>query len=125
MYAIQNRMKRTFIIPGIDAPDNSKTLHKLLTLEPGDTGLIEEGHWDYVKKGNQVIEALLTGRHLVVTNSANAMPEIHVDDLANPAIAEAPQELSEPVEGVTLETKTELKEITLDDGPKEGKGRKG
>lgn len=125
MYSIQNRQKRAWTVPPVHsliagAPEQ----HKPVTINPGDSALVQEEHWDSVKKGNRVIEALLTGRHIVVTQ-AGKVASVDVDELANPKAPVAPEELTEKDDRVKLDTKTELKEITLkseDDAPREGRG---
>ena len=127
MYAIQNRQKRTWIVPPVHAKILGQPDHfKSVAIEPGDTALVNAEHWDAIKKDNKVIEALLTGRHLVVTQPG-AVKDVHVDELQNHASPVAPSDLTEKDDRVNLTSKVELKEVTLkneDDAPKEGKGRK-
>ena len=125
MYSIQNRQKRTWTIPPVHAKEaGAAELFKPVNINPGESVLVDEAHWDSVKAGNRVIEALLTGRHLVVTR-AGKVAEVEPEELANPKSPEAPEELSERDERLKLETKTEMVEVALkDDAPREGKGRK-
>ncbi|MOA11734.1 hypothetical protein D3C78_1316890 [compost metagenome] len=123
MYSIQNRQKRAWTIPpvsgaGLGAPE----IHKPITINPGDSALVSEEHWEAIKRGNRVVEALLTGRHLVVT-AAGKVAAVEVDELKNAPSPLAPDELTEKDDRVKLESKTELKEVSLDsDGPREGRG---
>lgn len=124
MYSIQNRQKRAWTVPPVHAVIlGAPEQHKPITINPGDSALVKAEHWDSVKKGNLVIEALLTGRHLVVTAAGKAK-EIDIDELANAPSPVAPQELTEQDERVNLQTKTELKEVVLQDGdaPREARG---
>lgn len=125
MYSIQNRQKRAWTVPPVHSLiAGTPEQHKPVTINPGDSALIKAEHWDAVKKGNKVIEALLTGRHLVVTMPGKERA-VDVEELANPKAPAAPEEITEKDARVQLETKTELKEITLkseDDAPREGRG---
>ncbi len=112
MYAIQNRMKRSFIIPPVEGK------HKNIPLSPMETALVDEEHWDTVKHKNTVIDALLSGRHLVVTASGKEK-SIEADETANPASPVAPADVTEKVDGVTIESKVEVKEFDLGDEPAE------
>lgn len=127
MYSIQNRQKRAWTIPPVSGAGlGTPEIHKPITINPGDSALVSEEHWDAIKKGNRVVEALLTGRHLVVT-AAGKVASVDVDELKNAPSPVAPDELTEKDDRVQLESKTELKEITLkpeDDAPREGRGRK-
>lgn len=121
MYSIQNRMKRTWIVPATFKPDNA-VLFDSISIAPGSSAFVQDAHWDGVKKGNQVVEALLTSRSLVVTK-ARADKEARVldaDELSNPAMPQAPEDLTEKDERVQLESKVELKTVELkDDAPAE------
>lgn len=117
MLMIQNRQKRLWTIPAVFKEDGSAA-YEHINLAPGASEPVNEDHWAYVSKGNQVIEALLTGRHLVVSKSKKA--DLDADDLANPAMPEAPAELTEKDERAKIESKVELKEIDLDE-PASGK----
>lgn len=125
MYSIQNRQKRTWTVPPVHAViAGAPEQHKPVAINPGDSALVKAEHWDSVKKGNKVIEALLTGRHLVVTMPGKERA-IEAEELKNPAAPLSPEELTEKDARVQLESKTELKEITLkteDDAPREGRG---
>src|SRR5574341_313446 len=120
MYAIQNRQKRAWTVPPVHsvvagAPEQFKPI----TINPGDTALVAVEHWDKVSEKNRVIEALLTGRHLVVTTT-DKVKDVHVEELENPTPPLAPEELTEVDDRVKLETKTEVVEVSLkDDAPKE------
>lgn len=120
MLMIQNKQKRQFIIAAMFKPDGSAA-YEHITLEPGESKPIEDDHWNFISKGNQVIEALLTGRHLVVSKAKKA--DLEADELANPASPVAPAELTEQDERAQIESKVELKEIDLD-APAQGKGKK-
>lgn len=127
MYSIQNRQKRAWTVPPVsaDAKLGSPEVHKPVTINPGEVALVKAEHWDSVKKGNKVIEALLTGRQLVVT-AAGKERSVDVDELKNAPSPKAPEELTDTDDRVKIETKTELKEITLkseDDAPKESRRR--
>lgn len=121
MYAIQNRMKRTFAVPAVMDVKTKQSHHAAVQIEPGDTALVNPDHWDSVKRGNQVIEALLTNRSLVVTKP-EAVKDVHVDELANPASPTAPAELTEEDDRVKIDSKTEVKEVELSDEPKQARG---
>lgn len=124
MYAIQNRQKRTWTIPPLWTPDLSKEQFASVTIFPGDTVLVEEEHWDKVKQGNQVIEALLTGRFIVVTSPGKVV-DVEVDELKNHASPVAPSELSEKDDRLQIDFKSEIKEVELKpEGPREGRSRK-
>lgn len=117
MLMIQNKQKRQWTVPAMFKPDGSAAFAHI-TLEPGASAPIEEDHWNFVSKGNQVIEALLTGRHLVVSKAKKA--DVDAEELANPASPEAPADLTEQDERAKIESKVELKEIDLDE-PAAGK----
>lgn len=117
MFMIQNKQKRQWTVPAMFKPDGSAAFAHI-TLEPGESSPVHEDHWDFVSKGNQVIEALLTGRHLVVSKSKKA--DIEAEELANPASPEAPIDLTEEDPRAKIESKVELKEIDLDE-PAAGK----
>jgi len=119
MYSIQNRMKRTWIVPATFKPDNSVSFDNV-NIAPGSSALVQDDHWDLVKKGNQVVEALLTSRHLVVTKAGKETRELEADELKNPKSPVAPDELKEEDPRVNIESKVELKEVELkDDAPAE------
>lgn len=120
MLMIQNKQKRQWIIPAMFKADGSAA-YEHISLEPGASAPIEEDHWNFVSKGSQVIEALLTGRHLVVSKTKKA--DLTEDELANPAMPEAPDELTAQDTRAKIESKVELKEIDLDE-PTSGKGKK-
>lgn len=117
MFMIQNKQKRQWTVPAMFKPDGSAAFEHV-TIEPGASAPVNEDHWEFVSKGNQVIEALLTGRHLVVSKQKKA--DVEADDLANPASPEAPVDLTAQDERATIESKVELKEIDLDE-PASGK----
>lgn len=117
---VQNRQKRTWTVPGIMGKNNS-FLARPVAVEPGEKAMIQSEHWNQVKKGNRVIEALLTSRALVVTAAGKDQP-VAPEALANPASPAAPADLKEKDERVKVETKTELKQIDLSAAPAEGKG---
>lgn len=120
MLIIQNRQKRMWTIPPMFKPDGSAAFEHV-NLAPGASEPVNEEHWAFVSKGNQVIEALLTGRHLVVSKTKKS--DLDADELANPAMPEAPADLTEQDERAKIESKVELKEIDLDE-PAQGKGKK-
>ena len=120
MLIIQNRQKRMWTIPAMFKEDGSAA-YEHINLAPGASEPINEDHWAFVSKGNQVIEALLTGRHLVVSKSKKA--DVESDELVNPAAPVAPADLTEKDERAKIESKVELKEIDLDE-PAQGKGKK-
>lgn len=123
MISIQNRQKRMWTVPAVYKADGSAAF-EFVNIEPGTTALVQADQWDHVSKGNQVIEALLTGRHLVVSRSGKARPDIDdADELDNPAAPEAPSDLTAKDDRVKVDSKVEVKEISLDT-PTEGKGRK-
>lgn len=120
MLIIQNRQKRTWTIPPMFKPDGSAAFEHI-NLEPGKSEPVNEEHWKYVSTGNQVIEALLTERSLVVSKAKKS--DLDAEELANPASPVAPAELTEQDERAKIESKVELKEIDLDE-PAQGKGKK-
>lgn len=120
MLMIQNRQKRLWTIPALFKEDGSAA-YEHINIAPGASEPINEDHWAFVSKGNQVIEALLTGRHLVVSKSKKA--DLDTDDLINPSMPEAPADLTDKDDRVKVESKVELKEIDLDE-PAQGKGKK-
>jgi len=117
-FTVTNRQKRAFIIPGVFGSEN-QPVHAAITVNPGQSVPITDEHWAQVSKGNQVIEALLTGRHLVVTRG-NKEVAVDADELANPKQASAPEELKEKDDRVKIDSKVELKEVNIDE-PKAGK----
>lgn len=117
MFMIQNRQKRLWTIPPMFKPDGSAAFEHV-NLAPGASEPVHEEHWEFVSKGNLVIEALLTGRHLVVSKTKKA--DLEADDLANPAMPQAPAELTEQDDRAKIESKVEMKEIDLDE-PASGK----
>lgn len=128
MYSIQNRMKRTWIVPATFKPDNSVAFDSI-NIAPGSSAFVQDEHWDLIKKGNQVVEALLTGRSLVVTKARGDKEArtLDSDELENPAPPKAPEELTEKDDRVQLDSKVELKTVELkDDAPTEvqPKGKK-
>lgn len=117
-FTVTNRQKRAFIIPAVFGAEN-QPVHTAVTLNPGESKPIQDEHWNHVSKGNKVIEALLTGRHLVV-NRGNKEVTVDLDDLTNPKSVTAPEELKEKDDRVKIDSKVELKEVNLDE-PKSGK----
>ncbi len=117
MYTITNRMQRAFIVP--DGPS-----HASVAINPGTAEPVNAEHWDAIRKGNAVIDALLVDRHLVVEvgekQSDNAVP---AQELTNPGSPLAPSELSDDPAGVKVEKKTEkAATVDLQDEPKAGTG---
>lgn len=112
MLMIQNRMKRLWTVPGTFKPDGAPAFQHV-NIEPGSSASVDEDHWSYVSKGNQVIEALLTERSLVVTKTKKA--DLEEEERANPASPAAPAELTEQDDRAKIESKVELKEIDLDE----------
>lgn len=123
MYSIQNRMKRTWVVPATFKADNAVAFGHV-NIAPGGSAFVQDDHWEGVSKGNQVIEALLTSRHLVVTKGEKLKRDVDADELKNPTPAKAPDDLTEKDDRVNIESKVELKEVALkDDGPTEGKSK--
>ena len=125
MYSIQNRMKRTWVVPATFKPDNSVSFDNI-NIAPGSSAFVQDDHWNLVAKGNQVVEALLTMRHLIVTKAKDDKKarDVDADELKNPTPAKAPDDLTEKDDRVNIESKVELKEVELkDDGPTEGKSK--
>lgn len=120
MYSIQNRQKRTWIIPAIFKADGA-ALFEHVNIAPGTSALVNSEHWDSVAKGNLVIEALLTERSLVVDRAERAKGNLHSDELSNPASPKAPEELTDKDDRVKIESKVEVKEVVVDDAPAEVK----
>lgn len=117
---VQNRQKRAWIIPGVMGK-NGAFVYRPVNLAPGEKAMVQSDHWESVKKGNRVIEALLTSR-FIVASAAGKETRVDPDELANPKAPAAPADLTEKDDRVRMETKTEVKEITLNDAPTEGKG---
>jgi len=116
-YTITNRMQRAFIVP--DGPSNAS-----VAINPGAAEPVSAEHWDAIRKGNAVIDALLLDRHLVVESgerqSDNAVP---AQELSNPGSPLAPTELSDDPAGVKVEKKSEKAAVVdLQDEPKAGTG---
>lgn len=120
MYSVQNRMKRMWSVPPIFNSEN-RTVHQSVDIAPGMSGLVAEDHWQAVRKGNRVIEALETMRHIVVTG-AGKEKAVDAEELANPKPPTPPAELTDKDERVQIDSKVEVKEVVLEDGPKEGRG---
>lgn len=118
MFTVTNRQKRAFIIPGVFGGDN-QPINAAITINPGQSVPIDDEHWKTISKGNKVIEALLTGRHLVVNRGTKEVA-VDSDELENPKQATAPEELKEKDDRVKIDSKVELKEVNLDE-PKSGK----
>lgn len=118
MFTVTNRQKRAFIIPGVFGGDN-QPINAAITINPGQSVPIDDEHWKTISKGNKVIEALLTGRHLVVNRGTKEVA-VDSDELENPKQATAPEELKEKDDRVKIDSKVELKEVSLDE-PKSGK----
>lgn len=118
MFTVTNRQKRAFIIPGVFGGDN-QPINAAITINPGQSVPIDDEHWKTISKGNKVIEALLTGRHLVVSRGTKEVA-VDSDELENPKQASAPEELKEKDDRVKIDSKVELKEVNLDE-PKSGK----
>ena len=118
MFTVTNRQKRAFIIPGVFGGDN-QPINAAITINPGQSVPIDDEHWKTISKGNKVIEALLTGRHLVVNRGTKEVA-VDSDELENPKQASAPEELKEKDDRVKIDSKVELKEVNLDE-PKSGK----
>lgn len=126
MYSIQNRMKRTWIVPATFKPDNSVSFDNI-NIAPGGSAFVQDDHWNLISKGNHVVEALLTQRHLVVTKAKDdkVARALEAEELKNPKSPEAPEDLTEKDDRVNIESNVELKEVALkDDGPAEGKSAK-
>lgn len=118
MFTVTNRQKRAFIIPGVFGGDN-QPINAAITINPGQSVPIDDEHWKTISKGNKVIEALLTGRHLVVNRGTKEVA-VDSDELENPKQASAPEELKEKDDRVKIDSTVELKEVNLDE-PKSGK----
>lgn len=99
MYSITNKMQRAWIVPA-----SADTLHKFVPIDPGQTVRVEKAHWDEIRKGNAVIDALLSGRHIVV-KTGSGIVDVHGDELTNPASPKAPEELAVVDESVKVESK--------------------
>ena len=117
---ITNKMKRMWFIPPAGNVVNA------VPVDPGASAVIDDAHWDAVRKGNAVIDALLAGRHITAGARASA-----VDELSNPASPAPSDDIKSPVvdaKGNELETskKIDVKEISLGDEPMEvtRRGRK-
>lgn len=118
MITVTNRQKRAFIIPGVFGGDN-QPISAAITINPGQSVPVEDEHWKTISKGNKVLEALLTGRHLVANRGTKEVA-VDLDELENPKQPSAPEELKEKDDRVKIDSKVELKEVSLDE-PKSGK----
>lgn len=99
-YNITNRQRRAWIIPA-----TANASHPSIPVDAGQTVQVDAEHWDTVRKGNLVIDALLTERHLVVTQASAAPLAVDAEELSNPASPEAPAVLDTPLDGVAVESK--------------------
>lgn len=95
MPLITNKQKRAWIVPAIEGFSD-------VILNPGQVGNVPDDHWNTLRKGNRVIEALLANRLLTIGSVS-----VDVDELENPESPKAPEELTQaPTDsGVTLEKK--------------------
>lgn len=105
-YRLTNRQKRAWVVPA--TADDS---HKSILVDPGETVTVDRDHWDTVRKGNLVIDALLSDRHLVVETGSGDAPVLHAEELRNPASPVAPEELGAETPGVHVESKG-IEEVT-------------
>lgn len=104
MPLITNKQKRAWIVPAIEGFAD-------VILNPGQVGNVPDEHWDTLRKGNRVIEALLSQRLLTIGAS-----KVDAEELENPESPKAPEELTAPVGGdVTLEKK-DREEVVIDTG---------
>lgn len=120
-YLITNQQKRAFIVSALVDLSNSeqKVLFESVTIDPGATEVVHAEHWDRVRKGNTVIEALLSGRHLVVNKGQDPSKAPEVRELHNPAPPKAPEDLTGETPGATITSKTDVHEVTLTPPPGE------
>lgn len=89
---VTNRQKRPWILPaGVGLSGNPESVL------PGQSVEVDKAKWDALRKGNRVIEALLSTRALTAGRSGAA---VDADDLTNPASPTAPADLKQLPEGV-------------------------
>lgn len=89
---ITNRQKRPWILPaGVGLSGNPETI------QPGASVEVNKAEWDKIRKGNPVIDALLSTRALTAGRSGAA---VDADELSNPASPTAPESLKQLPEGV-------------------------
>jgi hypothetical protein len=99
-YNVTNRQRRAWIIPA-----TANMSHAAVPVDAGQTVQVATEHWDTVRKGNLVIDALLTERHLVVTQASAAPLAVEAEELSNPTSPAAPEALDTPLDGIALESK--------------------
>lgn len=114
-YLITNQQKRVFIVPPI--VDLSTPEHKVqfesVTIDPGATEVVQTEHWDRTRNKNPVIDALLSGRHLIVNKGEDVSKAPEVRELRNTTPPQAPADVVEETPGVTITSKTDVKEVEL------------
>lgn len=114
---LQNCQQRAFILPA--NPDNTE--HAAVTINPGASVEVHNEHWAAVRKGNDVIEALVSGRYLVpTTEEARILPH-----LSNPPTGERPAELQDTPDDVKVDRKSETIVVGGDDSAAPRRGRRG
>lgn len=117
---ITNRQKRTWSVP-----PSADGAFPSVTIEPGQSVEVDKAHWDGVRKGNPVIEALTTTRALVVSRAASAVDADELENPVAPKSADLAPELRELPEGVEAQDHhgtAEVVDVPLPgDGPAEAK----
>ena len=102
---ITNAQERVFTIPGTA---DGKFLP--LSINAGAHEEIDSEHWNTVRKGNQVLEALVAGRFLIPSNDyPRDRPH-----LSNPETAAPPAELAEEEDGLVKRETKKRDRIVID-----------
>lgn len=114
---IQNHQKCTYILPA-----TADDVHKAVVIPPGGSRPVDAAHWDAIRKGNAVLDALLAGRYLT---SHDTDPDTDVA-LRTIATADVPADLASDQDAVNEVAKrttksTEKTEIDLDEPAEGGK----
>lgn len=118
MYQITNMQKRAFVVAAITDVSSGTPIHHPVNIDPGTTEPVAEEHWDKLREGSRVIQALLDMRALIVNRSTDSgiiLPDelkntpspVAADDL-KPVLGEA------DANGVTTTSKTEVVEVNLE-----------
>lgn len=118
MYLITNMQKRAFIVAAITDVATGTPVFPSVTIDPGQAEPVPEEHWNKLRGGSQVIQALLDMRALIVNRSTDG-GIILPDELKNTPSPVASSDL-QPVlneadsNGVTTTSKTEVLEVDLE-----------
>ncbi len=102
-----NAMSSIFHFPAWMVKEGDVMVEKApaVPIDPGQSVMLDEDHFNAVRdaggKGNQVIDALLSGRYLVYGEQPGD-PRLQ---MGKPAIENVPADLQDPVEGAELKVK--------------------